>query len=58
VVWARIFTIYYFAFFLVIMPIMGIIETPKTLPRSIAASVLGKGGAAMPKGAAAAPETR
>jgi ubiquinol-cytochrome c reductase cytochrome b subunit len=58
VMWARFFTIYYFAFFLLIMPIVGIIETPRTLPKSIADSVLGRGGAAMPKGAAAAPETR
>ncbi|MBV1693454.1 MAG: cytochrome b N-terminal domain-containing protein [Hyphomicrobiales bacterium] len=58
VMWARFFTIYYFAFFLLIMPIVGIIETPRTLPKSIADSVLGKGAMAMPKGAAAAPQTR
>jgi ubiquinol-cytochrome c reductase cytochrome b subunit len=59
VIWSRIFTIYYFAHFLLIMPIIGLIETPKPLPKSISASVLpqgGGGGAA--QGAAAAPETR
>ncbi len=58
VVWSRVFTFYYFAFFLVLMPILGIIETPKLLPKSITDAVLGKGGAALPTGAAAAPEKR
>ena len=41
-VWvARIGTAYYYAFFWLIMPIVGIIETPKPLPDSIAKSVLG-----------------
>ncbi|KGF68006.1 cytochrome B [Hoeflea sp. BAL378] len=35
-------TIYYFAFFLVIMPILGLIETPKRLPNSITEAVLEK----------------
>ena len=39
--WARIFTALYFAFFLLAMPIVGIIETPNKLPRSITESVLG-----------------
>ncbi|HEX3675507.1 MAG TPA: cytochrome b N-terminal domain-containing protein [Rhizomicrobium sp.] len=40
-VWlARLGTIYYYAFFLLIMPIVGIFETPKPLPASIAQSVL------------------
>ena len=52
---ARIFTFYYFFHFLVIMPVLGIIETPKAMPRSITESVLGKGGrvAAAPVPAAA-----
>lgn len=63
VFWARIFTFYYFAHFLLVMPIVGILETPKKLPRSITDAVLGgkgdgSGGAAKPKGAAAAPESR
>jgi len=44
VMWARVFTFYYFAHFLIIMPIIGIIETPKQLPRSITEAVLGKDG--------------
>jgi ubiquinol-cytochrome c reductase cytochrome b subunit len=61
VTWARILTTYYFAHFLIIMPIVGIIETPTTLPRSITESVLGKGGGsggAVPLRAAAAAEKR
>ncbi len=58
--WARLFTFSYFAFFLLVMPIVGIIETPKMLPRSITESVLGKGngGGHVPAGAAASPEKR
>ena len=37
---ARIGTAYYFAFFWLIMPLVGIFETPKPLPDSIAKSVL------------------
>ena len=37
---ARIGTLYYFAFFWVIMPVIGLIETPRPRPDSIAASVL------------------
>ena len=41
-VWvARIATLYYFAYFWLIMPIVGLIETPRKLPASIAQSVLG-----------------
>jgi ubiquinol-cytochrome c reductase cytochrome b subunit len=41
-VWvARIASLYYFAFFWLIMPIIGLIETPRKLPASIAQSVLG-----------------
>jgi ubiquinol-cytochrome c reductase cytochrome b subunit len=59
VFWARVFTIYYFVHFLIIMPIVGILETPKMLPRSITESVLGKsGGVGVPERAAAAPEKR
>jgi ubiquinol-cytochrome c reductase cytochrome b subunit len=57
--WARVFTAYYFIHFLVVMPVVGLIETPKKLPRSIAESVLGPaGGASSVAGAAAAPEKR
>jgi quinol-cytochrome oxidoreductase complex cytochrome b subunit len=40
-VWiARLGTLYYFGYFWVILPILGLIETPKPLPDSIAKSVL------------------
>jgi ubiquinol-cytochrome c reductase cytochrome b subunit len=40
-VWvARLASLYYFAFFWLIMPIIGLVETPKKLPASIAQSVL------------------
>ncbi len=61
ITWARIFTFLYFAFFLLAMPIVGILETPSKLPRSIMESVLGKPGSTgghMPAGASAAPEKR
>jgi ubiquinol-cytochrome c reductase cytochrome b/c1 subunit len=58
VTWSRIFTAYYFAHFLIVMPILGLIETPKALPKSITDSVLPRGGGGTPQGAAAAPETR
>ena len=58
VFWARIFTAYYFAFF-PIMWIVGIIETPSPMPRSISESVLGKGGGkAGAHAVPAAPEKR
>jgi ubiquinol-cytochrome c reductase cytochrome b subunit len=41
----RIFTVYYFAFFLVVMPVVGLIERPRRLPGSITESVLGPDGA-------------
>src|SRR5262249_5923102 len=43
---ARLGTIYYYVFFWLIMPIVGLIETPKKLPSSIAQSVLGDSAAA------------
>ena len=44
-IWARVFTAYYFLHILVIMPIVGVTENPAPLPRSISESVLGKGAA-------------
>lgn len=41
VVLSRIFTVYYFGFFLVILPLLGIFEKTKPLPNSISESVLG-----------------
>jgi ubiquinol-cytochrome c reductase cytochrome b subunit len=39
---AQIGTLYYFAFFLIIMPVLGLIETPRRLPNSITEAVLEK----------------
>jgi len=54
VIASRIFTAYYFAFFLIIMPLLGLFETPKPLPASIADSVLARGGSASGSASAAA----
>jgi ubiquinol-cytochrome c reductase cytochrome b/c1 subunit len=43
VIAARLLAVYYFAFFLIIMPLLGLFETPKQVPASIADAVLGKG---------------
>ena len=40
VILARILTIYYFAFFLIVLPLLGIFEKTKPLPQSIADSVV------------------
>jgi len=40
VIAARILTIYYFAFFFVILPVLGLFEKTKPLPNSISESVL------------------
>ena len=42
VMFAQIATAYYFGFFLIILPLLGILETPKPLPRSISEAVLHK----------------
>lgn len=44
VFWARVFTVYYFAHFLIVMPIVGVLETPRALPDSIAAACDNGGG--------------
>ncbi len=41
ITWARIFTAYYFAHFLIVMPIVGVLEKPKPLPASISDAVEG-----------------
>jgi quinol-cytochrome oxidoreductase complex cytochrome b subunit len=41
-VFGRVFTVYYFGFFLVVMPVVGWIERPRPLPGSITEAVLGK----------------
>jgi quinol-cytochrome oxidoreductase complex cytochrome b subunit len=57
-------TVYYFAYFLIILPLLGLFETPKPLPASITEAVLKKNGkdvasgGGQPAGATAAPETK
>jgi ubiquinol-cytochrome c reductase cytochrome b subunit len=62
VIAARIFTAYYFVHFLVILPLLGLFETPKPLPGSISDSVLGRvkgsSGAVMAAGAASGPAVK
>jgi ubiquinol-cytochrome c reductase cytochrome b subunit len=42
VIWARILTFWYFFHFIVILPIIGLLESPKPLPASITDDVLAK----------------
>jgi ubiquinol-cytochrome c reductase cytochrome b subunit len=57
VVAARILTAYYFLHFLIILPLLGLFETPRPRPASIADAVLG-GASTQPAGSVAGPETR
>ena len=52
VIAARLFTVYYFAFFLIILPLLGLFERTRPLPNSISESVLRKGA---PVGASGPP---
>ena len=38
--WGVLFTGYYFAYFIVILPVLGLFEKPKQLPASISEPVL------------------
>jgi len=42
---ARFGAIYYFSYFLLVLPLVGLIEQPHPLPDTIAQSVLGRGAA-------------
>jgi ubiquinol-cytochrome c reductase cytochrome b subunit len=58
---AQMATLVYFAFFLVALPVLGLVETPRRLPNSITEAVLEKNkgaGGGHPAGATAAPETK
>jgi len=59
---AQVSTLYYFGFFIVILPLLGMIEKPRRTPNSITEAVLenngGASGSGQPVGAAAAPETK
>jgi hypothetical protein len=43
---AQLGTLYYFAFFLIILPLLGKLERPRPLPASISQPVLPHGAAA------------
>ncbi len=60
VVVSQIATVYYFAHFLIVLPLLGLFEKPLPLPNSILESVIGvqKSGAGMPAGVAAAPQSK
>jgi ubiquinol-cytochrome c reductase cytochrome b subunit len=53
----RLFTLYYFVFFLVILPFVGLKETPLPIPATISEPVL-TGGDAVPAAAPASPEKK
>ncbi len=54
---SRIAALYYFAYFLIITPILGLTETPLPVPDSLFTPVLSH-PAGVPAGATAAPETK
>jgi len=57
-VWlSRVAALYYFAYFLVVLPILGLTETPLPVPESISAPVLTH-PATTPAGAVASPEKK
>jgi ubiquinol-cytochrome c reductase cytochrome b subunit len=51
----RVLTLYYFAYFLVILPVLGFVEKPKARPASIEDAVLGTGKTTDTGGKASAP---
>ena len=55
---SQILTLYYYAYFLLVLPILGLTEKPLPVPESISAPVLSHGGAATPSGAVASPEKK
>ena len=59
VVWlSRILAVYYYAYFLLVMPILGLTEKTLPVPEGISSPVLSSGGSALPSGAAASPEKK
>jgi ubiquinol-cytochrome c reductase cytochrome b/c1 subunit len=58
VIAARILTAWYFIHFLVVLPLLGLIEKPLPLPHSISEAVLAKAGGRAPAAAAVPVETR
>src|SRR5215471_19116375 len=45
VFFSRLCTVYYFAHFLIVLPLLGLVETPRPVPHSISEAVLKKGKA-------------
>ena len=58
VIVARVLTAYYFLYFLVILPALGYLETPRPLPASISEPVLPEKSAAAVAMGARAPERK
>jgi ubiquinol-cytochrome c reductase cytochrome b subunit len=58
VIMAQAATAYYFGFFIVVLPLLGMFEKPRQVPNSITESVLASHGGGKPKAATAAPEDR
>jgi ubiquinol-cytochrome c reductase cytochrome b subunit len=54
---SRVLAIYYFAYFLLVLPLLGLFEKTLPVPETISTPVL-KGGSAIPSGAAASPEKK
>jgi quinol-cytochrome oxidoreductase complex cytochrome b subunit len=52
-VFSRFFVIYYYAYFLLVLPILGLREKPLPIPETISTPVLSHGGAALPVGGTA-----
>jgi ubiquinol-cytochrome c reductase cytochrome b subunit len=60
VIASQICTVYYFAHFLIVLPVLGFVERPLPLPNSILESVMGvqKVGAGVPAGVNAEPHSK
>jgi ubiquinol-cytochrome c reductase cytochrome b/c1 subunit len=58
VLYGQLLTAYYFIHFLVILPLLGIFETPRPLPASIAESVLGGSASSVAASASSEPSTK
>jgi quinol-cytochrome oxidoreductase complex cytochrome b subunit len=52
-VFSRFFVLYYYAYFLLVLPILGLREKPLPQPETISTPVLSHGGAALPAGGTA-----
>ena len=57
-VFSRVFVLYYYAYFLLVLPLLGLREKPLPVPETISTPVLSHGSAAIPAGAAAQAEKK